>query len=513
MYCQPYTDKDVIPGGASVAGRRIVIVGAGVGGLMAALILSGRGFEVLTLERAQAPGGKMRQTFPREGRGIDAGPTVFTLKRVFEEAFASVGLDFDACAPTQKADTLARHAWNGAGHFDLAADVDRSIEHVRAFAGDRDAAGFARFCADSARVWRSLERSFAHAPAPDFMGLVKGAGFAGLPDLLAVSPFANLWRALGRYFTDERLRVLFARYATYVGSSPFLAPATLMLIAHVEQDGVWMIEGGMHRLAQVLAERAQAFGAQTRYGAHVSEIAPMSSGFELTLADGERVTADAVVFNGDASALAQGLLGPDCARAAGLTPPQRRSISAVTWTFESRTRGFPMVRHNVFFSGDYRAEFDALAQGRMIADPTVYVCAQDRGDDDAPRAGAERLLALVNAPADGDARTLDPRARAACAQAMQARLEACGLILDDPPDFTHMTTPAEFNALFPGTGGALYGRASHGWRASFQRPGVRTPVKGLYLAGGSAHPGAGVPMAALSGWAAAKCVTADLTSR
>jgi 1-hydroxycarotenoid 3,4-desaturase len=495
-----------------VANRKIVVAGAGMGGLMAALILSGRGYDVRVLERAATPGGKMRLLFA-DGRPIDAGPTVFTLKRVFEEAFASVGLDFDACAPAQKAQVLARHGWDDAARLDLHADLARAIESVRAFAGDAEAAGFARFSADSARVWRSLERSFARAPAPDFLGLVKGAGFAGLPDLLAVSPFTTLWRGLGGYFRDPRLRQLFGRYATYVGSSPFLAPATLMLVAHVEQDGVWMIEGGMHRLAQVLAERAQAFGARFCYGAHVEEIARAGAGFSLRLADGERIPADAVIFNGDANALAQGLLGPDCGAAAPAATPDRRSLSAVTWTFASRTRGFPLVRHNVFFSRDYKAEFDALAQGRMIEEPTVYVCAQDRGDEDRPRAGAERLLALVNAPAIGERGALSPQDAAACGRHMTERLAACGLTLDDPPSLAAMTDPSGFHALFPATGGALYGRASHGWRASFQRPGVRTRVKGLYLAGGSAHPGAGVPMAALSGWAAATCVSADLTSR
>jgi len=495
-----------------VAQRRIAVAGAGMGGLMAALILSGRGFDVRVFDRAPAPGGKMRQTFAG-GRPIDAGPTVFTLKRVFEEAFASVGLDFDACAPAQKAEILARHAWDGDARFDLHADLTRSIEAVRAFAGPQEAEGFARFSADSARVWRSLERSFARAPAPDFLGLVKGAGFAGLPDLLAVSPFSTLWRGLGRYFQDERLRQLFGRYATYVGSSPFLAPATLMLVAHVEQDGVWMIDGGMHRLAQVLAERAQAFGARFHYNAHVEEIARAGAGFTLRLADGETFETDAVIFNGDASALAQGLLGHDWAGATPATPPQKRSLSAVTWTFASRTRGFPLVRHNVFFARDYKAEFDALAQGRLIDDPTVYVCAQDRGDDDRPQPGAERLLALVNAPAIGDQGPLPPQELAALADRAGARLAACGLVFDDPPTMAHATEPSMFHALFPATGGALYGRASHGWRASFQRPGVRTRVKGLYLAGGSAHPGAGVPMAALSGWAAATCAMADLTSR
>jgi 1-hydroxycarotenoid 3,4-desaturase len=171
------------------------------------------------------------------------------------------------------------------------------------------------------------------------------------------------------------------------------------------------------------------------------------------------------------------------------------------------------VRHNVFFSGDYRSEFDAVRAGSLIDDPTVYVCAQDRGDDDRPIHAPERLLALVNAPAIGDAREFSPEEISGCATRMLTRLQACGLTLESPPQLATAQSPSDFNRLFPSTGGALYGRASHGWRASFQRPGVRTRAPGLYLAGGSVHPGPGVPMAALSGWAAANCVLQDLASR
>ena len=490
----------------------VIVVGAGIGGLMSALLLSGRGLNVTVLERAAAPGGKMRQRADG-GRPMDAGPTVFTLKRVFREAFDSVGLDFDALAPSTRANVLARHAWDGDARLDLFADAGQSADAIGRFAGASEAEGFKRFTADSARIWRTLERSFVRAPGPEFMGLVRGAGIGGLFDLLATRPFETMWGALGGYFRDPRLHQLFARYSTYCGSSPYLAPATLMLVAHVEQDGVWMIEGGMHRLAQVLAEQASAFGATIRYGAHVASLSHDSGAMIARLADGETLTADAIVFNGDASAIGGGFLGKDLMGAVAPAPRAARSLSAITWTFEAQTSGFPLLRHNVFFSGNYRAEFDAIAAGSLIADPTVYVCAQDRGDDDAPIEAAERMLALVNAPAVGDDREFSSEDIAECATRMLSRLNQCGLSLSSPPKLVTAQTPSDFNRLFPSTGGALYGRASHGWRASFQRPGVRTKAPGLYLAGGSVHPGPGVPMAALSGWAAANCVLQDLASR
>ena len=281
-----------------------------------------------------------------------------------------------------------------------------------------------------------------------------------------------------------------------------------MLIAHVEQQGVWMVEGGMHRVAVALAALAARRGASFRYNAEVSEI--LSEGGRCTgvrLADGERVPAEAVVANADAAALHAGLLGPAAARAVP-APQGVPSLSAVTWCMEARTAGFGLSRHSVFFSDDYKAEFDAIFRDhRLPAQPTTYVCAQDRGDDGAAPDGPERLLVLVNAPA---ATPLDPQEIETCRQASLDLLRRCGLTI--MPERETMTTPADFAALFPGSGGALYGQATHGWKASFSRPGTRTRLPGLYLAGGSVHPGAGVPMAAMSGRLAAARVISDLDS-
>ena len=141
--------------------------------------------------------------------------------------------------------------------------------------------------------------------------------------------------------------------------------------------------------------------------------------------------------------------------------------------------------------------------------PTVYVCAQDRDGAGGPNTGeAERLYMLINAPANGDTKTLDASETQRCLQDTMQQLRACGLTLESEGE-VNVTTPTQWNRLYPGSGGALYGRASHGWMASFARPGARTAIPGLYLAGGSVHPGAGVPMAALSGRLAAQALLAD----
>lgn len=495
------------------------MIGAGIGGLTVALLLAARGLDVVVCERAAAPGGKMRLL--DVGRvAIDAGPTVFTMKWVFDEIFDEAGLTFDDAVGLRRLRTIARHAWNEHERLDLFADVRESADAIGAFAGAGAARGFLDFTRAAADAYGALRDTFLRASLPTMPGLVARMGVSGLRQFMQASPMKTMWSELGRYMPDPRLRQLFGRYATYVGSSPFEAPATLMLIAHVEQQGVWSVDGGMHGLARALAQAVERKGARIRYETHVDRVhvsGRRASG--VVLKSGERVDADAVVFNGDVGALTAGMLGADAVSAVS-RPTGARSLSAVTWLLRAQTDGFPLVRHAVFFSRDYQAEFKALMSACTLpADPTVYVCAQDRADDDdAPPAGPERLFCLINAPAaepEAGPKTHHWTAEEieGCRHMISRRLAACGLTLTPSGDSTEIVTPPHFERLFPGSAGALYGRVTHGAMASFQRPGSRTRIRGLYLAGGSVHPGAGVPMAALSGRLAARSVLQDLTSR
>jgi 1-hydroxycarotenoid 3,4-desaturase len=270
----------------------------------------------------------------------------------------------------------------------------------------------------------------------------------------------------------------------------------------------------MLAVAKALADLAHRRGAILRYGAHCENVLVRNGrACGVRLAGGETLPADSVVFNGDVAALAAGLLGSEASTAAAPVAPASRSLSAMTWALTARTGGFPLVRHNVFFCDDYAAEFRDIFQNRRLPrQGTVYVCAQDRDDSGTSPAGAERLLCLVNAPATGDRGEFEPSEIERCEQTHFALLRQCGLTMDRRSDNTVLTTPADFHRLFPATGGALYGQASRGWMDSFRRPSSTSRLPGLYLAGGSVHPGPGVPMAALSGQLAAATLMAHLDS-
>ena len=488
----------------------VVVIGAGIGGLACAIDLAAQGMAVTVIERAARAGGKMHETEVADQR-IDSGPTVFTMRWVFEELFARAGGSFDDYVSLSPLTTLARHAWSESERFDLFADVIRAAEAVSEFSSPAEGRRFLAFCEEARTIYRTLKEPFLSSSRPNPISLTYRIGLDRPAALFGIRPFETMWGALSKHFHDPRLRQLFGRYATYNGSSPFLSPATLMLIAHVEQDGVWAVTGGMQRLAEAMEKLAREKGVVFRFGEEVQRIVVANTRASgVVLASGERIEADNIVVNADTAALADGLFGKDAAATVKPIREKNRSLSAMTWAMVAETEGFPLLHHNVFFSNDYAAEFEDIFQHkRLPAAPTVYVCAQDRGDGAmAPK--QDRLFLLVNAPAIGDREQFSPKDIASCQTRMFELLQRCGLRVTG--EASVVTTPTDFHRLFPATGGALYGRASHGWMASFQRPGSATKIPGLYLAGGSTHPGAGVPMAALSGRLAAQRLVSDRAS-
>lgn len=493
----------------------VVVVGAGIGGLSAAIELAVRGHGVIVVEKAAAVGGKMR-TLDAGGRPIDAGPTVLTMREVFDGLFERAGARLDDVLTLRRLEVLARHAWPDGSRLDLHADPERSAAAIEAFAGQREAEGFRRFCAYTRRIYEAVEGPFIHGEITGLLGMMKQLGPAQLWRMAAVDWHRTMWKALGERFRDPRLRQLFGRYGTYYGSSPLRAPATLNLIAHVEQRGVWAVEGGMIRLALALAELLARHGGELRLGTTVEEVLVEGGrAAGVRLQGGEVLRARAVVINAAPEALAGGLLGPAARGAVQPATKAPRSLSAITWALQGRVSSFPLAYHNVMFSSDYRREFDELEAGRVPQEPTVYVCAQDRDPAD-PNPGLDptpqRLFCLVNAPARGDddgfALEIE-RCKAQC----WTQLQRCGLVVEESdPSQTITTTPHEFARMFPGTGGALYGPATHGLMATFSRPGPRTRIPGMYLVGGGVHPGAGVPMVALGGRSAARSAHEDLAS-
>lgn len=491
--------------------QRVVVVGAGVAGLVSALELSHLGLNVTVIDRADAPGGKLHAETV-DGHAIDSGPTVFTMRWVFDELMHSLDLRLDRELTLTPLSVLARHFWTDGSSLDLFADPLASESAVEAFAGADEALRFRQFCDHTRELYGVMDSSFIRSQLKSLPGFMAALGPRGLSLLARMGPMKTLWSSLEQRFTDPRLRQLFARYATYCGSSPLQAPATLSLIAQVEMDGVWTVEGGMQELIRCLTRLCKEQGVRFICPAHCDQILVRDGRVVgVSLDTQEQLLADRVVFNGDTAALREGLMGKPAQRAVAALAPQR-SLSAVTWCIRTPTRGLRLDRHNLFFQSNYADEFhDIFEHQRLPRRPTVYLCAQDRPSAQAD-IGAERLLCLVNAPANGDVSELSEQALSDCESQVLSAVKHCGLDFELTPHNHVRNTPRHFHRRFPGTGGALYGQATHGWMSIFSRPGAISPIPGLFLSGGSVHPGPGVPMAAMSGRLAAAAVRASLGS-
>jgi 1-hydroxycarotenoid 3,4-desaturase len=389
--------------------------------------------------------------------------------------------------------------------LDLYPDRDRNTAAIADFAGPQEAKAYVDFAAHTQMVFQSMRRGFLESAQPRPLSLGLQGGLAGLARLWRSRPMHTYWSVLSDFFSDPRLRQLFGRYATYAGSNPFQATAALALISHVEECGVWRINGGMPALAEALAGVARQHKANILPQTQVTALRGKAGHWVVEHSNGRALAVDAVVYNGEPAALEQGLLGAEVQ--AACSAPRVPSLAAMTWATRARVRGRALAHHNVFFGTDYQQEFRQLfAEQCLPDDPTVYLCAQQRDDSEsaAGRDGsqAESLLLLSNAPA-GSAPDLELGL-----DRVQQRLHSCGLQLEI--EAMECWSPQDYNQRFPASQGAVYGPPMHGWRSSFTRPTARSRIPGLYLCGGGVHPGPGLPMVALSGQYAAQAVDADL---
>jgi 1-hydroxycarotenoid 3,4-desaturase len=488
--------------GADVTGK-IVIIGAGIAGLAAALRLGHAGCDVTVIETQATPGGKMRQ-LPTAVGPVDAGPTVLTMRGVFDALFADIGQRLEDHVTLTPLPILARHYWDDGTVLDLMADPALSLSNIADSFGPRSAAEFNAFCARTKRLFDAFDAPMMQQANPDPWAITRRV--LARPGLIRdMAPLRSLAGLLRSSFSDPRLAQLFGRYATYVGGSPYQSPAILSLIWQAEAQGVWSVSGGMHQLAQAMARLAGQFGVQFHYQTQAVRITRQGgqiTGVETTKG---HFAAPIVLFNGDPRALATGLLGPAAKGAVSDQATAPRSLSAYVHAFAAVPHGVDLAHHTVFFGHDPRAEFASLAKSEMPTDATLYLCAQDHGQGapDQP----QRFEIIMNAPAgrrDAD------KEKARCQTVIFNRFRQFGLSFSPEPDSDRLMTPQWFDQMFPASQGALYGQSPHGLMAAFRRPTARSLTPGLYLAGGGAHPGAGVPMATRSGLHAAAAILTDL---
>ncbi|WP_420630719.1 phytoene desaturase family protein [Candidatus Leptofilum sp.] len=481
--------------------NEILIIGAGIGGLSTAIRLAAAGQRVTIYEKNGQVGGKMGQIVA-DGFRWDIGPSVITMRHVFEELFVSAGRRLEDYLSLEPVDPLTRYFYPDGTILDAKEDPAQMAEQIRQIA-PQDVAGYKKYLHYAKQIHRITGPVFIYDKPPTWRSFLR----VPFPDWFKIDGLRTMQKAIESHVQSPELRQLLGRFATYVGGSPYLAPATLNVIAHVElSGGVWYPRGGIYVIAQAMAILARELGVTIHTNCGVQEICVENGRFShLILKNGGKVSGTAVVSNLDVTTTQKHLL--------------KNSQSTIRNSqFDSSCSGFilllginkqfpKLAHHNILFSPDYPAEFNAIfQQGQPPADPTIYIAITSKTDPEHAPDGGENWFVLVNAPPLDDQYDWHTNQQSYRDLVLQ-KIANFGFDVRDHIVTEQILTPHDLAAGSGAWRGALYGASPNSRWAAFKRPHNRSKqIKGLYFAGGTTHPGGGVPMVTLSGKVAAQLV-------
>lgn len=507
----------------TLAVRDVVVIGAGIGGLAAAIELASRGLSVDVLEAQPEIGGRVG-SIEIDGVTLDTGPTMLALPVVFDSLFRLAGSSLEREVTLERLSPATRFLCADGPVVELASSRDETLASVEASLGLAARDELASFLAHGARVWGAAAPRFVYDEAPS-LSLLRRLGASDLSSFLELDARRTLDACIERHVRTPSLRSILRHLAVAHGLDPRRAPATLASIAHVELTlGSFGVRGGLRALVLALARTAERLGARILTGQRVASIETRGDARSALVhgvltEDGRFLPARSVVANAPPVEVDERLLltGAPGRRSARAGSPRTPSVfSAVV-----RARIDPSrVAHTVVLSS---AEDEALHmlfdRGALPREPTISVCAPRLAHGARVWSSEEPLLVQVAAPAlsSEPGRDEAPAAEARDLDALATRvlsvLRARGITTADDR-MVWQRSPRELAVRFPGTRGSMHGAPASGVWALWRRPTNRADgVPGLYFASGDAHPGGGVPMAALSGSHAARCVWEDRGGR
>lgn len=511
---------------ASATRAHVVVVGSGLGGLAAAAVAAARGHRVTVLDKNTWLGGKaaVLHLDAPDGGGtfrFDMGPTILTVPRVLRRIYAEAGRDQARELPLIRLDPQWRCFFDDGTRIDLREDVETMARAMDAFApGQGQGEGYRRFQKVARHLHEVSEKFFFWKPVEgvtDTIDLRSNFDPNTMRDVLALRMGKSMAKVIRGHVPDARLAQMLDHFCQYVGSNPYMAPAVLCSIGDMQvSEGVWYPVGGTRAVAEGLAKLAGELGAELRPGVEVTGFDVEDGAVRaVRTASGERIACDAVISNMDAirtyKELVGGATGERYAKK-GFEP----ACSGVVLYLGLRKRYEHLAHHCFVFSRDPEEEFDAIyRRGEPAPDPTAYLAAPSMSDDTVAPPGGEALYVLVHTP------WMRPhhdwsRMFAPYRQAILDKLKRTAGMEDIEERIVveRALTPQDIHDRYKPLNGAIYGLASHGAFLGAFKPGNRArAVKGLYLAGGAAHPGPGMPMVMMSGWIAADALDRDLGGR
>lgn len=478
------------------------VIGAGLGGLSAAIRLARLGHRVQVFEKNTTAGGKMNRR-RSGGYTFDTGPSLLTMPFVVDELFSLAGFRREDFFTIEPIDPLCRYFFSDGTVLDAHADTERMAGALHDVS-PHDARAYRRFLAYTQRIYEAAADVFLFTPMHEWQRLLRPRYLPALLRLHRLDTLRTVHESVSRYFSDPRIIQLFDRYATYNGSDPFSAPATLNIIPYVEYGlGGYYIRGGMYRLVEALTEVAGRLGVELHTGVHVERILHDNGRVSGLRADGTDIPVRNVVCNADVVTAHCTLLDDSPARQKlSMLEP---SLSGLVFLWSVQRRHERLAHHNIFFSENYEQEFRQIFREHSAPDdPTVYVAITSKTDPEHAPDGCENWFVLLNMPyltGEQDWPGIVQRMRAAVLEKLRAHgIDLAGCIAEE-----QVCTPEDFYSLYGSNQGSIYGISSNSRFTAFRRPPNRSrELQGLYFAGGSTHPGGGIPLVLLSGRMAAE---------
>ncbi len=486
----------------------VIVIGAGMGGMCTAARLARQGHTVRVFEASDKPGGKCRTEWIGK-YAFDTGPSLLTLPAVYRDFFARTGKHLGQVLDVKPVDPAFDYRFHDGVQLKFANLAHhKTQEEITRVLGPAVAAQWDALIKRAERMWDVSREPFIESELKSIFSLLKRPTL--LRDLKVIAPWKSLRGLADELLPDKHLRYILDRYATYSGSDPRLAPAVLSTIAFVEESfGAWHITGGIGKLSEAVYQRCLDLGVTFEFNSPVVQINHNSkSVIGITTSDGRVIESSTVVANADASLVYNSLIGGKVRKVRSA----RKRISKSTQSLAGFSlllglrpdeNSLPISHHTILFPENYDAEFDAIFTTQTpVKDPTIYLCAPSDVTM-VKEPGAQSLFVLVNAPVHDEKGLTgwnwnDDAFNRTYANSIIDQIEAHGISIRDRLEVLEIRTPADLEKSVRAPGGAIYGTSSNGAQSAFLRARNRSPLKGLYCVGGSAHPGGGLPLVGLS---------------
>jgi len=503
--------------GAQRESNRVVVIGGGLGGLASACTLAARGYTVTLCEKNAWVGGKAA-VLAEQGFRFDMGPTILTIPAVLKRIFAEAGRELESVLDLVPLDPQWRSFFTDGSTLDLVSDIAQMRTTLDAYApGSGAGDGYVRFMQLSERLHRLSNDFFfwrSVGGMKDMFNPRLSLNFSALKEVLGMRPGHSVAGTVRSFVSDERAAQMLDHFTQYVGSAPDASPAVLCGIAHMQaHEGVWYPRGGTGAVPRALASLAVDLGVEIRTRTPVQRIIVEKGRVRgVETQQGETIAAGAVISNSDSVRTHRELVAEPSRSRFLNRRTYEPACSGIVLYLGLDKRYEQLIHHNFIFSADPHEEFESIyRRGEPAADPTAYVCAPAVTEPEVAPPGGESLYVLVHTPylrPHHDWSKMFPAYRKRIIEKLE---QTAGLKdLEQHIVFEKSLTPQDIHDRYHVLNGAIYGLASHGRFLGAFKPANRSPdIEGLYLAGGSAHPGPGMPMVLMSGWIAADCVDQD----